>query len=183
MRNSIEIEFKTKLSQKKYEELLQKLELNDKIFPQTNFYFDTINGDLERQKIVLRIRKKEKYKLTSKMTNPNDLDSTLETHLELTDSEAIDMLKNGFNASIINLNYDVINICTLTTYRAKMPFLNGVLFLDKSEYNGITDYELEFEANSHDTATYDFNTILKKFDIKYEKSISKFKRCWLTRNK
>ena len=108
MRNSIEIEFKTKLSQEKYEELLQKLELNDKIFPQTNFYFDTINGDLERQKIVLRIRKKEKYKLTSKMTNPNDLDSTLETHLELTDSEAIDMLKNGFNASIINLNYDCV---------------------------------------------------------------------------
>ena len=36
-----EIEFKTFITEEKYNFLIQKFELDNNIFPQTNFYFDT----------------------------------------------------------------------------------------------------------------------------------------------
>ncbi|MGM9971789.1 MAG: CYTH domain-containing protein [Anaeroplasmataceae bacterium] len=182
MRQNIEIEFKTKLSESKYNELLKVFNLEDQIFTQINHYFDTLDNDLLNKKIVLRIRQKGNiYKLTSKMNNPNGNKENLETHIELKESDAINMLKNGFDASIINIPYKVFKVCELTTHRAKTQYLDGIVFLDKSEYNGITDYELEYEANSHDNALNNFNELLKSFNIEYEKSISKSKRCRMTK--
>lgn len=182
MKESIEIEYKTKITENKYIQLLNALDLNNNIYTQTNYYFDSLNEDLVKNKIVLRIRqKKDQYKLTSKIKDPNNDKSTLETHLYLYKEKALDMINNGFNASIINLNYDVYNICSLTTHRTKKEFLNGTIFLDKSEYNGIIDYELEYEAKSVDTIDEDFKKILIIFNIPYQKQISKFKRCYLTK--
>ena len=38
----------------------------------------------------------------------------------------------------------------LTTYRLETEYQNELLVLDKSEYLGKTDYELEFEVHSYD---------------------------------
>ena len=58
MNKNIEIEFKTAINKDKYEELLKQFHLEDNIFKQMNYYFDTDAFDLNQQKIVLRIRNK-----------------------------------------------------------------------------------------------------------------------------
>jgi len=176
MYQQTEIEFKSFLTQEKYLELLEKFNLKDKIFDQTNYYFDTKDRVISNNKAVLRIRKKEQYKLTTKVKDENG--NNLETHKYLTDEEAKDMLENGFDASIINMPYQVKLVGYLTTHRAKCPYLNGTLFLDKNEYNGHLDYELEYETTtSQQEGEIEFNKILKEFNIEYNPSIPKTKRC------
>ena len=44
---------------------------------------------------------------------------------------------------------------------------NGLLSLDKSEYLGVTDYEIEYEVTKTENAIEDFNAFLKTADVKY----------------
>lgn len=179
MRINVEIEFKTFITKEKYEELLSSLKQTDNILVQTNHYFDSKNDDLESQKKVLRIRQKtDQYKLTKK--SKGDV-GNIENHLYLTPEEAKNMLENGFDASIIGENLFVYKVGELTTYRSKLEYKSGFVFLDKSVYNGITDYELEFEAPDKEKGTIEFNEILKEFNIEYTPSSSKFKRCMSTK--
>lgn len=176
MKQNLEIEFKSFLSEEKYNELLQKFHLEDKIFMQTNHYFDTSNLDLLNNKVVLRIRQKnDNYKLTSKVKH-NEGD--LETHVKLTKDEAIHMLSDGFDSSVINLNYNVHKVSELSTYRVSMPYKSGVIFLDKSVYYGVTDYEVEFEVEEFNQGKIDFDSFINENDIEYEKSIKKVQRAF-----
>jgi len=58
MNTNIEIEFKTPLSEQQYLTLVEQFQLENNIFKQTNFYFDTDDLFFRKNKIVLRIRKK-----------------------------------------------------------------------------------------------------------------------------
>ena len=49
----------------------------------------------------------------------------------------------------------------LTTYRLETEYQNELLVLDKSEYLGKTDYELEFEVHSYDEGYSKFKTKLE----------------------
>lgn len=175
MQKHLEIEFKTFISKEKYEELLNKFNLNDKIFTQTNYYFDDDSFSLLKNLVVLRIRKKEQYKLTKKEKGDN---ANNETSLYLTDEQAQDMISNGFDASIIGISSYVKTQYNLTTYRAKTPYLNGTLFLDKSTYFDKVDYEIEFEALDYEEGLKTFNHFLKENDIEKTQSISKSKRAY-----
>ena len=53
-----EIEFKTFITKEKNEELLKYFNLENNIFSQTNYYFDTEDNKLMSEKTVLRIRQK-----------------------------------------------------------------------------------------------------------------------------
>lgn len=176
MKSNLEIEFKSFITKEKYEELIEKLELQDNIFPQTNHYFDNENFDIINDKMVLRIRQKpNNYKLTSKC---HQEPGAFETHIFISEDEAKNMFENGFDANIIGIDHKVTKICDLTTYRAKTPYLNGILFVDKSVYYGHTDYEIEFEVDSFEQGKLEFQTLLKKFDIPFVESISKSKRAY-----
>ena len=52
MYTSVEIEFKTKISKDEYEKLIKLFDLKDKIFSQTNYYFDTPNRSLIENGII-----------------------------------------------------------------------------------------------------------------------------------
>lgn len=171
----LEIEYKTLIDKNTYEILLKKFELETKTFVQTNYYFDTKNHDLMNKKTVLRIRKKDQYKLTKKEKSD---EGNQETSIYLTDSEAINMIKNGFDAKIINEPYNVHVITSLTTTRAKKPYKDGTIFFDKSEYNGHTDYELEFEANDLKIGHETWLKFLKEFNIEQKNPISKSERAF-----
>ncbi len=174
MITSTEIEFKTFLTKEKYEELLNKLSLNNNILVQTNHYFDDLNHTLEGDKKVIRIRQKgDQYKLTKK--SKGDV-GNIENHVYITKDEALNMLLNGFDASIISEPIYVNKICELTTYRSKIKYKTGFLFLDKSTYNNKTDYELEYEASNPTIGRKEFDEILKEFNIEFRPSYSKFKR-------
>ncbi|MCI5582900.1 MAG: CYTH domain-containing protein [Anaeroplasma sp.] len=176
MTKNIEIEFKTFISEDVYNNLIKEFELENNIFSQTNYYFDTEDTILMQEKTVLRIRQKgSNYKLTKKTRAEVGAD---ETHLFISKEQAENFLQNGFDAKIINLPYYVKNIAQLTTYRASTPYKNGTLFLDKSEYYGKVDYEIEYEVDEEKEGLKDFKNFLDSHNITFKESIRKSKRAY-----
>lgn len=179
MTTNKEIEFKTFITKEKYEELLNAFDLADNVFPQTNYYFDTENEDVIKNKSVLRIRQKgDKFKLTLKSHAEVGAD---ETHIILTKDQAQDMLKNGFDASIIGFPKFVKKIAELTTYRVSTPYKNGTIFFDRSEYYGHVDYEIEYEVDYVEQGKIDFNSFLEEYHVPFKESIRKSKRAYTNR--
>ena len=176
MTKNIEIEFKTFISEDVYNNLIKEFELENNIFSQTNYYFDTEDTLLMQEKTVLRIRQKgSNYKLTKKTRAEVGAD---ETHLFISKEQAENFLQNGFDAKIINLPHYVKNIAQLTTYRASTPYKNGTLFLDKSEYYGKVDYEIEYEVDEEKEGLKDFKNFLDSHNITFKESIRKSKRAY-----
>lgn len=171
-----EIEFKTLITKEQYEKLLKDFNLENNIFTQTNYYFDTEDAKLLQEKTVLRIRhKNNSYKLTKKTRASVGAD---ETHILLCKEKACELLENGFDASIIGLPYFVKNISKLTTHRASCPYKDGTLFLDRSEYYGNVDYEIEYEVDEVEQGKKHFNEFLIENNITYKESIRKSKRAY-----
>jgi len=176
MTKNKEIEFKTFITEEQYYKLLQEFGLENNVFAQTNYYFDTPDSKLLQEKTVLRIRQKAKYyKLTKKTRAEVGAD---ETHILLSAEKAEEFLRNGFDAKIIGLPYNVSYQCSLTTYRASTPYKDGTLFLDKSEYYGHVDYEIEYEVDDVKQGQADFNDFLDKNGIVFKESIRKSKRAF-----
>lgn len=171
-----EIEFKTFISKEDYEKLITEFELENNVFSQTNFYFDTEDTKLMEDKTVLRIRQKgSNYKLTKKTRANVGAD---ETHILISKERAEELLSKGFDASVIGLPYYVYNIAQLTTYRASTPYKDGTLFLDKSIYYGHIDYEIEYEVDDVKQGYKDFKSFLEFYNIPYKESIRKSKRAY-----
>ncbi len=171
----LEFEYKTLIDETTYNSLLEEFDLQNKNFEQVNYYFDTKEQALMDKKTILRIRKKEQYKLTKK---EKSLEGNLESSLYLTGEEALNMINNGFDASIINEPYFVSLITSLKTTRAKTSYKGGMLFLDKSEYNGITDYEIEYEVSDVKIGQPIWIEFLRKHNIVQKNPISKSKRAF-----
>lgn len=177
MYTSLEIEFKTAISKDEYEKLIKLFNLEDKIFTQTNYYFDTPNFSLIDNHIILRIREKaHNIKLTSK--TPQEI-GTLEKHIVLEKDKAYEMIKEGFDANIIGISHFVKNVATLTTHRATTSYKSGKLFFDKNTYYDTTDYEIEFECDNIELGKTEFLEFLDKHNIKYIKMVSKSKRAYI----
>lgn len=178
MSTNIEREFKTRITEEQYNALIKEFGLENNIFPQTNFYFDTPDLKLFKMHTVLRIRQKgNNFKLTKKERGEHANEAT-ESHVFLQEEKALDFLKNGFDANIIELNYHVTNICELTTYRAKTTYKDGILFFDKSEYYGHTDYEIEYEVDSIEQGEKAFMQFLKEHNITLEEPLRKSTRAY-----
>ncbi len=176
MHKNKEIEFKTFITEAQYSFLLKEFELENNVFPQTNFYFDTEDSKLLQDKTVLRIRQKgNNFKLTKKTRAELGAD---ETHLLLSKDHALELLETGFDAKIIGIPYFVKNVASLTTHRASTPYKNGTLFLDKSVYYGNVDYEIEYEVDDINQGLADFKNFLAKYNIEYKESIRKSKRAF-----
>ncbi|MDY0211059.1 MAG: CYTH domain-containing protein [Acholeplasma sp.] len=181
MKTNIEIEFKTPLDEKKYYDLLNEFELENNIFKQTNFYFDSEDLYFRKNKIVLRIRKKGEhfYKITMKSHSEQ---GAYEQHVLLDEKEAVEMLQNGFNTKeFFEIDQTVTLLGSLDNYRVSTPYKDGELFLDKVEYYGITDYELEYEVDHYETGKKCFEEFLKQYNISLRPSIRKSERVYTTK--
>lgn len=180
MKTNIEIEFKTPLDEKQYFDLLNEFELENNIFKQTNFYFDSEEYYFRKNKIVLRVRKKGEhfYKITLKSHSDK---GAFEQHVLLDEQEATDMIKNGFNTKdFFDIDQNVTLLGTLDNYRVSIPYKDGELFFDKVEYYGITDYELEYEVDNYDVGKKCFEEFLKHYNITQKPSIRKSERIYKT---
>ncbi|WP_025725460.1 CYTH domain-containing protein [Acholeplasma granularum] len=176
MHMNVEIEFKTRISKDKYEELISAFSLEENVFKQTNFYFDTNELDLNKKSMVLRIRqKKETFKLTLKSQSET---GAFEYHVLITPEQAKSMKKNGFHTRDFfeQIDYHVFFQTSLDNFRASTPYMGGVLFLDYNEYCGRKDYELEFEADHFELGLETFNKMLEKFQITFEQTKRKSER-------
>lgn len=173
---NVEIEFKTKIDQSKYETLIEAFSLEGNVFKQTNYYFDTDQLELNQQSMVLRIRqKRDSYKLTLKSQSEH---GAYEYHILLDQDQANDMIKNGFNTKDFfeQIDFFVKFQTSLDNFRASTPYESGTLFLDYNEYCGLTDYEIEYEADHFETGLQTWNKILSKFQITFQQTKRKSER-------
>lgn len=138
----VELEKKFMLSKEEFDCLISHFGRRMSVAQQINYYFDTDDFSMNRQNITCRIRLKDgKYKGTVKqhITNTN---RSIETDVE----ETRDVYNNAFIDMGLKLQGQLIT-------KRHIISKNSVceIALDKNEYLGFVDYELEIEYdNDHE---------------------------------
>lgn len=177
MSTNVEIEIKSKLSKQDYE-LLLKAFPNHKPYTQINNYFDTKDREISRRDCGLRIREKNgHFELTLKIPNT---EGKLEINQQIPNKVAKSMLDNKafvdgevkyYLESFLGINTNLIfNLGKLITDRFDLEYKNGLISIDKSIYNNITEYEIEIEDISEIEAEKHLKEFLSEFGIEYKKS-------------
>lgn len=184
MSTNNEIEFKQILDQDTYSKIYEHYFKNQSPFKQTNFYIDTENFKLKQHHAALRIRVKDyMFEMTLKvpaevgLTEYNhsvNIEPELDMSLQLSQfpNDIRNILEQDFNI----LENELKVLGNLTTYRLETDYQNELLVLDKSEYLGKTDYELEFEVHSYDEGYSKFKTLLQHFNLQHQKPLNKVQR-------
>ena len=184
MSTNNEIEFKQILDQDTYSKIYELYFKNRSPFKQTNFYIDTENFKLKQHQAALRIRvKDDMYEMTLKipaevgLTEYNhsvNIEPKLDMSLQLSQlpKDIKNILEHDFNI----LENELKVLGNLTTYRLETDYQNELLVLDKSEYLGKTDYELEFEVHSYDEGYSKFKSLLQHFNLQHQKPLNKVQR-------
>lgn len=184
MAQELEIEYKNLLTEDEYKRLRQAFDMEQQEpFLQINHYFETSDLQLKANQSALRIREKENtWVLTLKEPHPEGL---LETNELLDPKDADTWLKNGFGPSeevevrLKDMGIDVEQLHylgQLTTNRIEKKVRNGLLVLDKSQYLGVIDYELEFEVQEKRRGYQDFENLLKEYEISKRETPNKIER-------
>ena len=152
-----ELEKKLLLSEDEYDYLMERFSyenplIQTPIVTQINYYFDTDDFTMNQQGTTCRIRLKDgKYKATMKKHYPNTNQST-ETEMEI--HTGLD--NNAFTDMGLKLQGELI-----TKRCIVMKDASCEVVLDKNEYLGHSDYELEIEySEGHEK---DAQAILKIF--------------------
>ena len=139
-----ELEKKLLLTKDEYDYLMEHLGYESPlvlkpIATQINYYFDTDDFSMNRQNTTCRIRLKDgKYKATIKK-HASGGDQSTETEMEIYDG----LESNAFTDMGLKLQGELI-----TKRCVIFKDANCEAVLDKNEYLGQTDYELEIEYTS-----------------------------------
>lgn len=182
MQKQLEIEFKSLLTKEEYERLIEQFAGN-KISTQTNHYFDTPRFSLKAAEVALRVREKDTLEITLKRKKRYAI---VEHNILISSDEFKQFREDGIVPSeeIKNEIYDIIgqqklvNFLSLTTHRMSFPYKKGTLAIDKSEFLGVTDYEIEYEAKNYASGKKEFIEIITELDFLYKKSEPKIKRAY-----
>ena len=164
----IEFEKKMLLSKDEYEYLIERFDCKSHStsstnIKQINYYFDTDDFSMNRKNITCRIRLKNgKYKATMKQHSSNS-DKSTETEMEIYDG-----LKNN---AFTNMGLKLQGSLSTDRYIILKDFNYNVV-LDKNEYLGHKDYELEIEY----TPEYEKNA---KFLLQMFQNMLMRRKCFL----
>lgn len=184
MSSEIEIEFKNIVTKEEFHRILHKFSIQDcDFFNQENHYFDTPSFTLKRIGCALRIRKKNgHFQLTLKQPAPVGL---LETNQSIDEERLNIMLTNGNlpdgevqnRLKALNVNFDHIKYFgTLTTNRAEINYLDGLLVFDASFYLKKEDYEIEYEVKDRKLGEKNFLSLMDQLNIPIRKTENKIVR-------
>ena len=182
MQKSTEVEFKSLLTREEYERLMDQFKGN-RTDLQTNHYFDTSRFSLKALDASLRVRERDSFELTLKKKKGY----TLQEYTLPIDEEVFKMIKETGVIPESELKEELTpiigeqklnNFLSLSTYRMFFPYKKGILFIDKSTYLGITDYELEYEAKNYHDGKKEFVQLIGELQIQYKKSEKKVKRAF-----
>ncbi len=185
MTQELEIEFKNMLTKKEYTNLLTFYGgSSPNTWVQTNYYMDTPDLALKKQKSALRIRQlPDRAECTLKTPYQNHL---LETTTVLTKQEAQEMIDSNtfvlseqMNSMLTNMDIDVKQLTflvSLTTERFEQKYGECLLVLDKSTYGTKEDYELEIESTNETEGLRFFHALLDKHRIPVRKTENKVRR-------
>ena len=184
MADKLEVSFRTLLTKSEYNKLC-KLYSDKPSNLQTNYYFDTTRYTLKAAEVVLRVRIREgnRYELALRRKKGYN---KVEIINEITEEQFKKFLETGdipsleIKAEIGELvkEQKIINYMSLSTFRIFFPHKHGVLAIDKCEYLGQIDYELEFQATTRDQGKRDFVETVKELGISYKVAETKIKRAY-----
>ena len=182
MAKELDVSFRTMLTLSEYNKLIDEFKGSNANY-QTNYYFDTKRFSLKAAEIVLRVKERDKMELGLKrkkgytLVNINE-PITKEQFQDLLNNSVIPF-KSIFNeiAEIVK-DQKLINYLSLSTYRVFLPYKHGLLAIDKVEYLGQTDYELEFQASNRESGKREFVETVKELGIQYKKGETKLKRAY-----
>ena len=178
MEKHIEKEYKVLLTKEQFETLCNQF--NDlKFVSQTNTYYDTKDFVIRNKKGAMRIREKNnKYIFTLKMKDKN-IDGLYECECEVRENSVHALYSDEIQSLLKSYDIDgeLIPLTTLTTRRAVINTGKAEICFDISTYNGITDYEIEYEYLIPHDGLLEFQSLLDIVHIKYRKNcISKIQR-------
>ena len=185
MSTNIEIEAKILVNEKEFNQLKTLLDLSEKHkVTQTNYYVDDTKGSLRSYGFALRIRElNQSYTLTLKSPMA---EGTLEKNQQINQASYL-KLKNDrqFPEGLIKdflemFGFDTTQltiITYLTTDRYETTFEGRNVCLDKNQYHGLVDYEVESEESSLKNAAETLKLLCEKAGIEYKPNqISKYAR-------
>ena len=182
MQKGTGVEFKSLLSIEEYERLIDKYKGNKTDF-QTNHYFDTPRFSLKALDTSLRIRERESLDITLKRKKGYSIN---EISIPISQSDFDEIKETGIikfpeiSEELLPLigEQKVVNFLSLSTLRMFLQYGNGILFIDKSEYLGVTDYEIEYAATSYHQGKKEFIELISTLEIQYKKADKKIKRAY-----
>lgn len=182
MAKELEVTFRTLLSKNEYLRLAKQF-LDASSNLQINYYFDTPRFTLKASEIILRVRKRDKYELTIKRKKGYNKHEVTEI---IAEEDFQKFITSGIIPSIniqneltdIIKGQTLVNYMSLSTFRIYFPYKRGKISLDKCEYVGEIDYELEYETTTYEQGKREFIEIVKEFGIIYKKSETKIKRAY-----
>lgn len=177
-----DVQFKTLLSLEEYERLIERFKGN-RTDMQTNHYFDTKRFSLKALDASLRVRDRDTLELTFKrkkgysmQENTIPIDNEVLEKIRKTGVVPEEEIQNELLPLIGDQK--VYNFLSLSTLRMYLPYKNGVLFIDKSEYLNVTDYELEYLGKNYRESKKEFIQIIGELEIIYKKADKKIKRAF-----
>ncbi len=148
----IESEFKVMLTQEQYSKIHSMFQWDSEL-EQTNFYYDTQELVLSGRHITCRVRRiGEQHFFQMKLPTEVAL-----SRVELEQALG-EVLPKALSAAMLNSLSgrddlpDVSLLGGLKTFRSVKKLAGAEIDLDKSEYFGKTDYELEIEFTDEQTA-------------------------------
>lgn len=156
--NNIEQELKLKLDEREYNLLCSQTDVPALLH--TNVYFGY--PDMPKN-LLVRIRQKGSLFILCYKWRRSDSDGIMvcdEKEIPISYEYAMNLQKNGIPYAELNklfsadVKENMYYLGSLRTYRTKFQLEEWTLELDKNEYLGITDYELECEND-------DFNSLLR----------------------
>lgn len=182
MSKELEVSFRTLLSKGEYTRLCEAFKDKPSNL-QINYYFDTSRFTLKAAEVVLRVRKRENYEVTLRRKKGYN---KVEITNNITEEEFNKFVADGIIPSLeiqaeigeLIKGQKILNYMSLSTFRIFFPHKHGVLAIDKCEYLGETDYELEFQASTRDLGKKDFVETVKELGIIYKKGETKIKRAY-----
>lgn len=191
MQKGTEVGFKSLITEAEYDRLINQFK-GSKFDFQTNHYFDTPRFSLKGYSTSLRVRERDNLEITLKRKkgysiNVNTFPLSQEQFEDMIETGAIPFpeIQNALSP-LIN-GQRVFRFLGLATKRMYLPYKNGILFIDKSDYtfyidgktySGYFDHEIEYIAQSYYQGKKEFVEIISELNIKYTKADKKIKRAY-----
>ena len=168
MKEHIEKEYKVLLNREQFDVLIELLQ-PEPAFCQTNRYFDTAERYLQKHGDALRIREKNgQFLFTLKVRKNADTLLEYEGPVDRCDASAFEQSDIQELLHAHGVCQPLQQIAELRTWRAIHITDHAEICLDINQYQGHTDYEIEYEyTQPHDGRTC-FQSILDHVHITYE---------------
>ena len=161
---TIEYEERVLISKNDYEKVIEDVQLSGKKLVHLsieNIYLDNGECFIKNNGWMLRIRTTNngQKELTLKIKNPDN--SAIEINETLENHKTID---NHIKGNLENYH----EIAKLKTDRIEVKYDDYLLVIDRNEYHGIIDYDLEIESNNQEKSRKILENYCEKYHLMYD---------------